>query len=106
MPGRNRDGVGDIRCMIPYNKLVRDGIPEIIEASGKRCEVRVLDDSEYALRLSEKLHEEFREYDQSGEVEELIDLVEVVQALAEQRGTSWEEFEQLRTAKRDGRGGF
>jgi predicted house-cleaning noncanonical NTP pyrophosphatase (MazG superfamily) len=44
--------------MIVYNKLVRDRIPEVIAASGKRCEVRVLDDQEYMLRLNQKLQEE------------------------------------------------
>ena len=28
------------------NKLIRDNIPEIIEKSGKECDVKVLDDEE------------------------------------------------------------
>ena len=31
---------------IKYNKLVRDRIPEIIEASGKRCVCATLSDEE------------------------------------------------------------
>ena len=30
-----------------YNKLVRDKIPEIIEASGKICKTEILSDNEY-----------------------------------------------------------
>ena len=92
--------------MIRHDKLVRDRIPEIIEADGKRCEVQVLDDEAYARRLDQKLVEELREYAQSGDVEELLDLVEVVQAIAERRGIDWEEFERRRSAKREERGGF
>ena len=36
---------------ISYNKLVRDKIPEIIEASGKTCEVEILSDEEYLQML-------------------------------------------------------
>ena len=47
---------------IQYNKLVRDRIPEIIEASGKRCVYSTLSDEEYLARLDEKLNEELAEY--------------------------------------------
>ena len=30
-----------------YNKLVRDRIPEIIEASGAECKTEILSDKEY-----------------------------------------------------------
>ena len=38
-----------------YNKLVRDRIPEIIEASGKSCKIRILTDGEYPEMLEKKL---------------------------------------------------
>ena len=41
-----------------YNKLVRDNIPEIIEASGKTCEMEILSDEEYLQMLDKKLDEE------------------------------------------------
>ena len=43
---------------IQYNKLVGDRIPEIIEASSKRCVCSILSDEEYLAKLDEKLNEE------------------------------------------------
>ena len=60
---------------IQYNKLVRDRIPEIIEASGKRCVCSTLSDEEYLARLDEKLNEELAEYQESKSMEELADLL-------------------------------
>lgn len=48
--------------IIKYNKLVRDRIPEIIEASGKTCKTMILDDVEYLRMLDAKLDEELAEY--------------------------------------------
>ena len=36
---------------IIYNKIVRDKIPEIIEASGKACEIEILSDEKYLQML-------------------------------------------------------
>lgn len=68
-----------------YNKLVRDRIPEIIEDSGKTCEVEVIDDKTYLEMLDEKLTEELNEYCESHNIEELADLLEVVYATAKAR---------------------
>ena len=74
-----------------YDKLVRDLIPEIIEASGKRCVCSTLSDEEYLDKLDEKLNEELAEYQESKSMEELADLLEVVRAVAVARGSSMEE---------------
>lgn len=92
--------------MIRYDKLVRDRIPEIIAATGERCDVRVLDEAEYAQRLDAKLAEEIEEYRRDGGIDELVDLVEVVRAIVAARGISWEEFERQRTSKAAARGRF
>lgn len=92
--------------MIVYNKLIRDRIPEIIESTGKKYECRVLGPNEYLAALNAKLAEELREYDESGDLEELADLMEVIYAIVECRGASMEEFERLRLSKRERRGGF
>ena len=41
-----------------YNKLVRDKIPEIIEADGKCCKTEILSDEEYIKMIDAKLDEE------------------------------------------------
>ena len=91
---------------IQYNKLVRDRIPEIIEASGKRCICATLSDEEYLAKLDEKLNEELAEYQESKSMEELADLLEVIRAVAAARGSSIEEVEALRRDKAAKRGGF
>ena len=91
---------------IIYNKLVRDNIPEIIEASGKTCETEILSDEEYLKMLDMKLDEELAEYHQEQNIEELADLLEVLYATAKARGYSIEELEQVRVEKQKARGGF
>ena len=91
---------------IAYNKLVRDKIPEIIEASGKTCEMEILSDEEYLQMLDKKLDEELAEYHQEQNIEELADLLEVLYATAKARGYSIEELEQVRIEKQKARGGF
>lgn len=92
--------------MIKFDKLVRDRIPEIIKAHGQRCTVRVLGDKEYAQRLDEKLAEELAEYQESGAIEELVDLVQIVYSITEHRGMTWDAFERMRLRKHKERGGF
>ena len=91
---------------IVYNKLVRDNIPEIIEASGKTCETEILSDEEYLQMLDKKLDEELAEYHREKNIEELADLLEVLYATAKARGYSIEELEQVRVDKQKARGGF
>lgn len=89
-----------------YNKLVRDNIPAIIEASGAVCETEILNDSDYLRMLDAKLDEELAEYHKDQNIEELADLLEVIYACARARGYSLAELEAVRVAKADKRGGF
>lgn len=89
-----------------YNKLVRDKIPEIIEASGKTCKIEILSDKEYLQMLDKKLDEELAEYYQEQNIEELADLLEVLYAVAKARGYSAEELNHVRVEKQKARGGF
>ena len=91
---------------ISYHKLVRDRIPEIIEADGKVCICETLSDGDYIYLLDQKLNEELAEYQESKSLEELADLLEVVQAVAKARGWTLEELERVRANKADKRGGF
>jgi len=92
--------------MIKYNKLIRDKIPEIIAADGKDYKVRKLDDEEYLESLNAKLQEELNEYQESGEVEELADILEIIYAILEHKDISKDEFEEMRKRKKGKRGGF
>lgn len=89
-----------------YNKLIRDKIPEIIEQDGNDCEIRVLNDHEYLAELNKKLQEELKEYYESGEVEELADLAEIIYAIAKHKGVDPQEFDSIRRKKAEKRGGF
>ena len=80
---------------IQYNKLVRDRIPEIIESSGKTCEVEILSDEDYLSMIDAKLDEELTEYHKDQNIEELADLMEVIYAAAIARGYSIEQLEQV-----------
>ncbi len=103
MSKRKQDAEQEV---IYYDKLVRDKIPEIIEASGKKCVIEIADDETYEQKLEEKLQEELDEYLETKDIVELADLVEVVRALVEARGMTWEDLEALQERKREERGGF
>ena len=89
-----------------YNKLVRDNIPAIIEATGAVCETAVLSDADYLCALDQKLSEELAEYHKDQSIEELADLMEVIYACAKARGYTVAELEAVRAEKAAKRGGF
>ncbi|HZJ57124.1 MAG TPA: nucleoside triphosphate pyrophosphohydrolase [Clostridia bacterium] len=89
-----------------YNKLIRDNIPDIIEASGKRCTVETVEGEELVKLLNEKLQEEVDEYIASNDIEELADIVEVIRGILHNRGVTVEELEGIRFKKKEERGGF
>lgn len=89
-----------------YNKLVRDRIPEIIEAAGKEAVIRVAGQEEYSRLLREKLWEEVREFSASESAEELADILEVVKSLAADQGLNLQQIVDLAAQKAKERGGF
>lgn len=89
-----------------YNKLVRDKIPEIIEANGQQATHKILDDDEYAAELVKKLFEEAEEYKKDENTDELADIMEVVYALAKLHGCPPAQLERIRLDKAEKRGGF
>lgn len=82
--------------MPSYQKLVRDNIPEIIEAAGKKPVTLILDEASFLSELDRKLNEECAEYQESKSMEELADMLEVMYAIAEARGSSAAELESIR----------
>ena len=87
-------------------KLVRDKIPEIIIADGKKPITRILDNEEYLQELDKKLNEEIAEYQADKSIEEMADVLEVLFAICEARGYSVEQLMQVKSKKQEERGGF
>lgn len=89
-----------------YNKLVRDKIPNIILNNNETPITKILDDVEFLKELNIKLQEEMKEYLDSGDIEELADLEEVLRAIIDIKKVSYDEFEKIRKAKVEKRGAF
>ncbi len=89
-----------------YNKLVRDKIPEIINKNGSTCVTKILNNEEYLKSLNIKLEEELKEYLESGDVEELADLEEVLRAILDAKKIDYTDFEKIRNSKNEKRGSF
>ena len=89
-----------------YNKLVRDKIPQIIQNKGGKCSIKILDNENYLKMLNIKLQEELKEYLESGDIEELADLEEVLRAILDLKNVSYQDFENIRQTKTEKRGAF
>ncbi len=87
-------------------KLVRDKIPMLIESSGEKPIVRILEEEEYRRCLEAKLDEEVAEFHSDRNAEELADILEVVYALAETIGCTKEALLACYEKKHAQRGGF
>lgn len=90
--------------MAQYHKLVRDKIPEILDAKGVPYEKTLVAGIEYRKVLIEKLVEEVSEFTEAGAVEELADVLEVISAL--RTLPEYENVEEVRKEKEMERGGF
>jgi predicted house-cleaning noncanonical NTP pyrophosphatase (MazG superfamily) len=88
------------------NKAIRDKIPEIIKESGSKCNVKTLSDKEFLEKMEKKLDEEVAEYHQSKSVEEIADIMEVLERIAELRGASVKELIRIKNEKSQKRGKF
>ncbi|HEY9582231.1 MAG TPA: nucleoside triphosphate pyrophosphohydrolase [Savagea sp.] len=93
-----------------YNKLVRDRIPEIIEATGKSFTIKTLTEEQYLIELKRKFHEELQEFEeaetQMDALEELADLLELVHAASRALGSTPAQLEHIRIQKEEARGAF
>jgi predicted house-cleaning noncanonical NTP pyrophosphatase (MazG superfamily) len=92
--------------MKKHNKAIRDKIPEIIEESGKKYNLKQLDDTSFLAELEKKLIEEVNEYAKSKDAEELADLLEVIYRISELRGVSSDKLDEIRKDKAEKRGKF
>ncbi|WP_114556436.1 nucleoside triphosphate pyrophosphohydrolase [Bacillus sp. PF5] len=96
--------------MSTYNKLIRNKIPQIIKSNGKTPTIRILPEDEYIKEICKKTQEELAEYLEADtkehKLEELSDLLELINALAEYEGTTLKEINNIRTKKAEERGNF
>ncbi len=89
-----------------HNKLVRDRVPELIEAKGETVAWHVATVEEYDEKLRFKLLEESEEFASNPCVEELADVLEVVEALIAHYGYDKVKVLEIMRLKREERGGF
>ena len=89
-----------------YDKLVRDRIPEIIEASGKKCDIEVVSDEIALGYLYNKLNEEVSELLEDKNLDEIADCLEVLFAIGKKYGYSEKDLVDRRNEKKNSRGGF
>ena len=89
-----------------YNKLVRDKIPERIKSNGGVPVTHIADDAEYWQKLKEKLLEEIEEFSKDESIEELADIFEVLDAIADYQRFKKEDVERIKEKKAEERGKF
>ena len=90
-----------------YNKLVRDNIIEMLDATSiPHREHIAKTDEEYEEKLFDKLLEEVKEVIQDKSREEIADLLQVIEAIKTLKGFTTEEIEAIRRKKLEDRGGF
>ncbi|MEA3248275.1 MAG: nucleoside triphosphate pyrophosphohydrolase [Nanoarchaeota archaeon] len=89
-----------------YNKLIRDKIPDIIKSKGDDCKVHVAREEEYWNKLRLKLDEEVEEFLENPCSEELGDILEVINAIADFKFEGKDNLEKIREMKSLEKGGF
>ena len=93
-----------------YHKLVRDNIPNIIEANGEEPIYHTLNDEEYWDALLKKDTEELEEVKEAESKDEILkelgDKLEILRAMAEYLGFTLEDVIKQADKKRQTNGGF
>lgn len=92
-----------------HKKLIRDKIPKIIEASGGKYEVRVMEEEEFESELKKKLAEEASELLETPRedlLNEMVDVLELLKSLTEFYKIDFKLVEKKQVEKRKERGGF
>lgn len=99
-----KDAMGN--KIMKYNKLVRDKISEYIKKKGGNPITHIANEAEYWRKLKEKLLEEVEEFNKDENIEELADIFEVLDAIAEYKGFDKDEVNRIRDKKTEEKGKF
>ena len=96
--------------MIQLNKLVRDKVPSLVTKDGGSYSLKLLSPLEHQHEITKKLFEELNEYSKATRkeqaLEELVDMTELIYAAVKLHDVSMEDFEAMRTSKKQLKGGF
>lgn len=90
--------------------LIRDKVPEILKEKGIKFETDECLPELFMPFLRQKLEEEYNEFEYARTtediVDELVDMMEVIYAIAREFGYSEQRLENVRLDKKEERGGF
>lgn len=93
-----------------YNKLIRDTVPDVMDAKGVSYEIGYLDDADFLRELLKKASEEAKELTEAKDRAEVIlemgDLIDVLEALRNEYGIADEELLASRERQWEKKGGF
>lgn len=89
-----------------YKKLVRDKIPEKIEANNQVGEFYIFPENDFENELILKMQEEIGEYLTTKNPEELADILELLMELAKIRDLPFSEIETIRQDRLKESGGY
>lgn len=92
-----------------HRKLIRDKIPQVIEAVGDKYEVRIMGKREYEKELKKKLVEEAKELNETPKeklLNEMADVLELLKSISEFYKINFKLVEEKQVQKRQERGGF
>ena len=95
---------------MPYEKLVRDGIPLIMQEAGSEPDFRIARTRELSILMRRKIWEEVDELMRARKrekiVEESADVLEIVEAYCELHGITMDEVMRAKKQKLKEKGGF
>lgn len=87
-------------------KLVRDFVPEIMKESNKNINFYQIKKEDHLKFLKAKLLEESKEFIGSDSYEELVDILEVIDAISNSMNIDFEELLKMKKYKKQTRGGY
>jgi predicted house-cleaning noncanonical NTP pyrophosphatase (MazG superfamily) len=75
-------------------------------AKGEPVEYHVADDKEYWKKLKEKLSEEFDEFSEREGIDELVDILEIIEAIVDFKKFDWKQVQTVKAKKVEEKGKF